>query len=204
MVADATGNRLSLVDAQEKRAMKSFTIDGYHLAGMAIDAKATSLLVSHQVLSSNARTEQDDIRWGSLIQNNVASISLPALADGRTRLTAESLYRLGEFGHGAADPAGVVALGDRFAVAISGTDEVALYSKAQHQAAFVSVGRVPERIFKFRDDRLLCTHRLDQRIAVIDCSGDRPKLECMLGMEQPITTARQRGELAYFFRPVIA
>ena len=47
-------------------------------------------------------------------------------------------------------------------------------------------------------DRLLCMHRSDSRIAVINAQGEVPELQCMLGDERPIAGAEQRGELAYF------
>lgn len=198
ILADAVGNRIQIVSAGTRKNSGSMLLNGYHIGGLALDASAGSLLVAHQVLSSNARTDRDDIRWGSLIQNNVSSISMDALLELKPRLTAEKTYRIGDFGRGSADPADVVAMDDTFAVAIAGTNEVAIYNKQQHQAKFVQVGMVPEQLYRLGSDRLLCSHRLDQRIAVIKLEKEAPKLERMLGKPPQIETAEQRGELAYF------
>lgn len=198
IVADASSNRLVVVDAERRAIAKTFKMNAYHLSGLAMDVSSNSLLVSHQVLSSNARTDRDDIRWGSLIQNNVSSIPLSALSASKSRLDTDTTYRIGDFGHGASDPAGVVSMGGSFAVAVSGSDEVGIYSKQQRQARFVTVGHVPDRLYRLGNDRLLCVHRLDQRIAIIKTTEAVPRLERMLGEAHAVTTAEQRGELAFY------
>ncbi len=198
VVADAYGNRVSIVDAEAGHKVKHWTMSGYHLAGMALDAESQTLLISHQVLSSNARTEKDDLRWGNLIQNNIAAIPLQLLSKSKTRLNPDTIYRLGDFGHGSADPAGLVAAEDRIAVAVMGTDEVGIYYKAKRQASYVAVGHAPDRLVKFGADRLLCSHRFDSRIAVLHWQGDKPRVERMIGEPPKIDTAQLRGELAFY------
>lgn len=44
----------------------------------------------------------------------------------------------------------------------------------------------------------MCLHRLDGRMAMINCSGDQPQLEWMVGHERLPATAAERGELAFF------
>ena len=197
LLADALTNELAILDAPIRRVIHKPKLNGYHISGLAIDRSSARLLVSNQVLSTNAHSDKDDIRWGNLIQNNVSSIAL-GVADEKKRSMSEVSYRLGNFGHGSADPAGIVSLGDRFAVAISGTNEVAIYNKPKHQAKYVAVGRVPDRLWRLGEDRLVCLHRLDARIAVINCAGDQPRLEAMIGQDRLPQTAAQRGELAFF------
>ena len=197
LVADALRNRLALVNAVSRETINTYSFPGHHFAGLAFDSQSKKVFVTHQMLSSNARTDRDDIRWGNLIQNNVAEIPLAKFSQS-SRLSVDNIIRLGEFGHGASDPAGVVAMGERIAVALAGTNQVALYSRKQHQAKFVTVGRVPQRLMLMQGDRLLCLHRSDSRIAVINARGEVPELQCMLGDERPIAGAEQRGELAYF------
>ena len=198
LLADAFTSQMAILDASTRQVIHQPKLPGYHIAGLAFDRLSARVLMSHQVLSTNAHTAVDDIRWGNLIQNNVAAVPLRKLLGTNNRLTTETNYRLGDFGHGSADPAGVVAMGERFAVALSGTNEVSIYTQATHQARSVSVGRVPDRLWRLGEDHVLCLHRLDARIAVINCSRDQPRLEVMLGQERLPTSAAERGELAFF------
>ena len=125
LVADAFGGQLAVVDAKNRRMEAKQTIHGHNLRGLALTDDRSEVLISHQILSRIARTDFDDIHWGSLMQNVVSRFPIAALfsppADFR-----KSVQRvpLGDPGQGFADPTGVVAFPDGFAVLSGGAREL--------------------------------------------------------------------------------
>ena len=207
LIADAFGDQLAVISLKEKNVASSHRILGYHIAGLAVDAARNTLLVTHQRLSRHAETSLDDIHWGNLIQNRVTEIDIASLQGGAT--VESKRFRslsLDDTGHGAADPAGVVADRGEYVVAISGTNQVAYRipasqtrnSNDQTQWRFVDAGVRPTRVVRIENRRFACLNAGEGTISIFECSDSDCKLVNRIGEPRLPKNAGERGE-QYFF-----
>ncbi len=196
LVADAFGGRLAMLGRSDDQPVQSELV-GHHIRGLLLHGD--EVLVSHQILSSLARTEFADVHWGTLMQNVVSRVRLGNLTDGR--LTATTLA-LGDTGRGAADPGSLAELPDgRVAVVLSGVDEVMVSTLPDAAGAFqfasgtrTPVGRRPVDVAITADGTLLIANLLDNTVTAV-----RPDGSTTLHGEAPATrTAAERGEVAFF------
>ena len=129
LVADAFGGRLCVIDADDQRVETTQTLRGHNIRGLAVTNDGASVLVSHQILSRVARSDFDDVHWGSLMQNVVSRIPIAALSLPPAGFH-QSIERvsLGDVGRGFADPTDVVALPDGFAVLSGGARQLSIYN----------------------------------------------------------------------------
>ncbi len=155
IVADSVGGKLALVN-QEQGVSDCAEINGHHIGGLARSTDGANLLIAHQQLSPNARTDEDDLRWGLLIKNSLINVQLPWSKNQRQRPKVIETIQLGKFGYGAADPSALVTLRERVVVALSGINQVALIPRERSRISFVTVGRVPERLVRLGDQFLCC------------------------------------------------
>ncbi len=169
LIADALGGSLAVVDAKTGTVIASHQINGHHIGGLVCDHASNSVLLTHQRLSKIAETSFDDVHWGTLMQNLITQIPLPSLLQSSDKLASTARqYRLGKPGHGCADPSSIVTWSDgRLAVAIAGTDEVALGRLGSHSFQFVSVGAKPTKLVQVGFERLLCMNELDDSVSML-------------------------------------
>jgi cytochrome c peroxidase len=153
-------------------------------------------LISHQILSRIARSDVDDIHWGSLMQNVVSRIPIGALgrppADFRKSVHH---IQLGDTGRGFADPTGIVALPDGFAVLSGGARQLSIY-KNREPAHRVDVGRRPTRLSWLSDDLLAVANEHDGTISLVSMTGEvQPKtIELSTEGSSPVSA----GEAAFY------
>jgi Di-haem cytochrome c peroxidase len=199
LIADAFGGSLAILDAVTGKIVTQQQIQGHHVGGLCYDEASQTALITHQRLSTIAETNYDDIHWGTLMQNLVSQVPIQSLLEPTGKINAQArLYRLGNPGKGAADPAGIVSWPDgRFAVAIAGSNEVGFGKLGDNDVQFVSVGAKPTKILKLGEDQLLCINELDDTISVIDKAGD-PSVIKTIGEPKRGTSLAAQGELDFY------
>lgn len=199
LVADAFGGSLAIIDAENAKIVARHQLQGHHIGGMFYDETSNTVLITHQRLSAIAESSYDDIHWGTLIQNLVSQIPIQTLLDPAGKISAKArLYRLGRPGKGSADPAGIVSWSvGRFAVAISGGNEVAFGKLGTSDLQFVSVGAKPTKLIKVDEELLLCINELDDSISVIDKAGE-PSVIKTIGEPKRATSLAAQGELDFY------
>ena len=200
LVADAFGGHLAVVDPQTASVVAVDDLSGHHIGGMTRDAAQNRILITHQRLSHVAETNRDDIHWGTLIQNNVTSIPESALLDAAGPLmNSARSFELGDVGNGAGDPSGIVTCDDgRYAVAVAGTDQVAVWSGQAEAPVFIDVGRMPTRLSAFGpSSALLCLNTLDDTVSLID-NGNELLVVKVFGTPRLLENPEDRGAAAFF------
>ena len=199
LVADAFGGGLVVIDAVTASIVARHRITGHHIGGLAFDRTSNSVLVSHQRLSKIAETGHDDIHWGTLMQNLISKIDVPKMLDPTRNISATAQqFRLGTPGHGCADPSSIsVWMGGRFAVSITGSDEVAVGQLESHKFQFVRVGAKPTRLAQFGVDGLLCVNELDGTVSLLRGTNEL-KVERTIGTANGEISAAEQGERDFF------
>jgi hypothetical protein len=107
------------------------SIPAHQIRGLAWSSDGERLLLTHQVLHTDARTTQPDIHWGNLMINCLRSLTrIDLLTPDADLLQGSRLGPLGEVDHSAGDPAGLAVNSDgRVIVALAGVGEVAIGSE---------------------------------------------------------------------------
>jgi YVTN family beta-propeller protein len=197
VVADAFGGKLAVVDAERGVIESMRSIPGHNIRGLAVSADGKQLLLTQQLLAEEVPTRADDIRWGNIITNGVRSLSLDDVLQPNADWLAHSrLHPLGEFGRGAADPAGLAVVGDKWVVALAGTGEVAFGPELHGDWPRLHAGRRPTAI-AHSGNRLFVADTFGDTITVIDSDKIKKIAEISLGPTPELTSA-QRGELLFF------
>ncbi len=171
LVADAFGGKLAVIDAGKQRVEAKQTIHGHNIRGLAVTEDGSGILISHQILSRVVRSDFDDIHWGSLMQNVVSRVPIAML----TRSPAEfrksvQCVPLGDTGRGFADPTGIVALADGFAVLSGGARQLSIFKNGERTSLF-DVGRRPTRLLRLSEDRLAVVNEHDGTLSVVSTTG---------------------------------
>ncbi len=197
VVADAFGGKLAVVDAERGLVESVRTIPGHNIRGLALSADGKELLLTQQLLAVEMPTLSDDIRWGNIITNGVRLLSVDDVLQPNADLLAHSrLHPLGRFVRGAADPTGLVVIGDKIVIALAGTGEVAFGPELQDDWPRLHVGRRPTAIAQ-AGNRLVVADTFGDKITVIDSDKIEKIAEISLG-QTPELTSVQRGELLFF------
>jgi cytochrome c peroxidase len=197
VVSDAFGGRLAVVDTESGVIESVRSVPGHNIGGLVLTADGTQLLLSQQTLAEETPTRADDIRWGNVITNGMRSLSLDDLMKPDNDLLGHGhLHPLGEFGHGAADPAGVSVIGDKIVVALAGTGEVAFGPKLRSDWPRLRVGRRPTALASV-GSRIFVADTHGDSVSVIDSDKVEKVAEVSLGPAPELTPA-QRGELMFF------
>lgn len=199
LVADAFGGKLAIVDAGTAAVVSQHELAGHHIGGLTLDSDAANVLITHQRVSRIAQTNRDDIHWGTLMQNGVTTIAQKDLLNPTKPPGRRQAFRqLGDAGNGAGDPAGLATWANAsFAVAIAGTDQVAVCASNSEDPVFVDVGRLPTQVIALRSNQLLCINSLDDTASIIDIRQE-PVVSQTLGKPRKLITAVDHGEVAYF------
>lgn len=196
LVADAFGGRLVLVD-ERGRIRARHTLHGHQIRGLCLSSDGSQVLIAHQILSRVARTTQDDIHWGSLMQNVVTAIPVASLTT-TAPITAATTMTLpvGDTGNGAADPSGLCAWRDGFVVASTGSDRVWVTEALQRPPRDLPVGIAPTRVVRLPDERLAVLNSLDATISVVDLAA--ATVVHTVGDAAEPSRPAERGRRAFF------
>jgi len=169
VIADAFGGKLVLVQCGNAvRSVASQELFGHHIGGLAVSDDGQRLLVSHQVLSRLAHTTQDDIHWGSLMQNVVSLIAADTL-----ELSAEQfdhqrrVIPVGDTGGAAADPVSVAFWRDGLVVSSAGSDRVWSAASMNEPLVATPVGNLPSSMVMLPDDRVATGNLFDNTVSVV-------------------------------------
>ena len=157
------------------------------------------LWFSHQLLRDTARTEEEHIHWGILLENFVSSIPLQRLLQ-RTHQRQLRLdrVRIGDAGNGAGDPAGVALLRDRIAVTLSGTDQLALIDRVGVREIRLPTGSRPlDVVCDERRQRAFVLNSLADSVTLVDLQEPAVLRTVSLG-PRPEPGPVERGEAAFF------
>ena len=198
LVADAFGGQLAVIDASSNSIIANHEMPFHHVGEMTRTSES-QILITHQRLSKVAETSRDDIHWGNLMLNGVSSISESLIINDVEPVSRNLHFRsLGDVGNGAADSAGIIAWsGDKIAVAVAGTNQVAFWNGHARTPMFVDVGLMPTRLIHFGASRILCVNTLDDTASLIDFSNGL-RVEKVFGNPRVPVTAEERGEIAFY------
>jgi DNA-binding beta-propeller fold protein YncE len=200
VVADAFGGHLAVVDAAAGRLVAVHELTGHNLRGLALGPDGHTLLVSHQVLDQRAAATRKNIEHGALMANVVRSIPLDRLlTPGADLDRAGRLFRLGEVGAGAGDPAGLAIVDSgHVAVALAGVNEVALLRPDGKAGRRVAVGRCPTAVLAGAPgERLVVLNTFGDSLSLLDARRGAVTRTISLG-PQPRLGPQDRGELLFY------
>jgi len=203
LVADAFAGQLAVIDIPAGRLQNVQQITGHNIAGLYLSDDRKAVFVSHQILAERLPTTRENIAAGRLMRNMVRRIPLALLENGNISLDENSqLISLGTRGHGAGDPSGLlVAEGNRLAVTLAGTQELALIHAALSQSPDETRIRVGHRpTFVLGDsagEMLIVGNTLDDSLSVIDPRKSTIVHTISLG-PQPEWLPQDRGERLFY------
>jgi cytochrome c peroxidase len=197
VVADAFGGNLAVVNVRRGVVESVRAVPGHNIRGLALSADGKQLLLTQQLLAEDTPTRADDIRWGNVISNGVRSLALEDVTNSSADLLHQSrLLPLGEFLHGAADPAGLAVAEGKIVVALAGTGEVAFGSELHGGWPRVAVGRRPTTI-AVAGRRTFVADTFDDAITIVDIPDRKNIVTISLGSTPELGPA-ERGELLFF------
>jgi YVTN family beta-propeller protein len=197
VVADAFGGKLAVVNVQRGVVESVRVVPGLNIRGLAVGADGKQLLLSQQLLAEDTPTRSDDIRWGNVISNGVRSLSLEDVANPSADLLQHSrLLPLGEFLHGAADPAGLSVADGKILVTLAGTGEVAFGPELHGDWPRLSVGRRPT-VLGVSGRRAFVADTFGDAVTILDIPGRKKIATISLG-RMPEPGPAERGELLFF------
>lgn len=216
-VADAFRGEGAVIKSDGTRTLLK-PLRGHNIRGLLLHKD--ELFVTHQRISEIARTDFSDLHWGMLMQNVLTRVPLENLRSGEFR---GKTVPIGEAGSGSADPSTIVKLpDDRFAVALSGANEVVVSSTVDAGGKFwfdesprYPTGTRPVHLAIAEDARtLVVANEFDHRLTTIrfppldaypkDWDGRTfnrlvPETSSVEAQAKPLElTAEQRGRVAFF------
>ncbi len=201
VVADAFGGTLALLDGRRGNVRQKRVIPGHQLRGMGLLEGGKRLVIAQQVLNPLARTDDNDVHWGILMSNDLRWLKLTALLDPQSDLFEQShMTPLGEASHGAADPAGLVVVGEDsplVVVALAGVGEIAYGHPTDYVFRRMRVGRHPTAVAACDRCRIFVADTFDDTISVIDMNAEERIAVWHLGPVRPPTLA-EKGEMAFY------
>ena len=200
IVADAFGGRLAVIDPARGEIVQLRELPAHNIRGLAFNADASRLLVSHQILNSLARTTRDDVHWGMLMGNIVRSLKLGNVLDTEIDVLRGSVvHPVGEAGNAAGDPATIaLAAKGQIAVALAGVGEVGLFSEDDSNMRRVAVAGRPAALVVTPDgSHVYAADELGDAISVVSVDKAVKTAEISLG-PQPELSVADRGERLFF------
>ena len=147
--------------------------------------------VMHTVLNEYARTNPQEIQWGVLLTNDLRIVNVDRLLDD----DETNIYKNGRFhpvgipGNGAAEPTDISVHQEtgRVAVAVGGTDQVAIGDVNSVAFRFVDVGRFPSAVAWAPDgSELYVANQFDDTYSVVDVSNRKLVRQVSLGAMRPL------------------
>lgn len=199
LVADAFGGQLAIVNAETGHIARSLQLPGHNIAGLALSPGGTEVWLTHQALNESLPTTRENIVRGLLVDNVLHKLSVTALLDSQTNWRRNSkVLRLGSFGAGAGDPAGLAPISDHEQlIAFAGVDQAAITTPKGSELR-LPVGRRPTAVVAIElGKRYAVLNRLDDSVTLITHDGDWRTQTVSLGPQPPLSSA-DRGERLFF------
>lgn len=196
VVADAFGSKLAVVDPDQGVVESVRELPAHSIRQLRLHPTKPRLMMSHQMLSRLAHTTFDDVHWGGLMVNCLRSLPLADVLDPKADLLKQSqLDYLGGPEQGAGDPAGfVITPAGLIAVALSGTDEVAVDDGNHLYAKRVKTGSRPSAMaLSPSGSQAFVVNTLSDSVTIIDMERRTALGTISLGAI-PELTAADRGE----------
>ena len=202
LVTDAFAGGIAMVDAATHCVTAIRQIHGHAIRGLDRSLDGASVVVTHQRLSRVARTEFDDLHWGNTIQSLVSRFSVDALLDDQaTQLEPIERIRLGDIGHGFADPTGIVDAGDWQVIASGGANQLAIV-RGGRVVDRLNTGLRPTKVIRVSDRRLLVLNAHEASITEVKVDEFEPEADAptvatrTIELGQP--PAATPGEIAFY------
>lgn len=196
IVADGFGSKLAVIDPDKGVVESVRELPAHSIRQLRLHPTKPRLMMSHQMLSRLAHTTFDDVHWGGLMVNCLRSLPLADVLDPQADLLKQSqLDYLGGPEQGAGDPAGfVITSAGLIAVALSGTDEVAIDDGNRLYAKRVPAGVRPTAMALDQSGgQAFVVNTLSDSVTMLDIANRTALGTISLG-STPELTAADRGE----------
>jgi YVTN family beta-propeller protein len=210
IVADSFGGHLAVVDTNRMSLTSVTHIEGCNIRGLAQSPDGEKLLVAHQNVNRLAHSTKDDLRWGLLVTNHVRIFDMedvvyheepdPDIAPPEVSYRAKSqLVHLGDFGHGAGDPAElVVTRRGKVLIALAGVNQLGVAGETDLLFQHIDVGQRPTAlVWDDTNDRAYVANTFSDSISVVDTKRGEVTDELELGPTSPLDSEDQ-GEVLFF------
>jgi YVTN family beta-propeller protein len=200
IVADAFGGELAVIDTQSNRPVRTLTIPGHNIRGMALAPDARHLLITHSILTESAASTRDNVFWGIVMTSNMRVIPFAALLDtNRNPVREAHTHFFGDPGNAAGDPEAVAVLPNGTTiVTFAGVGDVAVGQYTPYAFRRVGVGRRPTAVAISPDQKLAyVANAHSDTISVIDIEQRRETHTIPIGPEPQLRLAEEGEQLFY-------
>lgn len=208
IVADGFGRELCVLDTETMSVKVQHDFFGSSIRSLVHWSSGDSLspgyrsrvLALHSMVNEYAKTDENEIHWGVLITNDVHVVDTQRLVQDNQ----EGIYRTGKVhpvgipGNGAAEPTcmslhqptGAVA------VAIGGTDQIAIGKVDSFTYRYVDVGRYPSSVVWSKSGaEIYVANQFDDSISVVDTLSGKVTRVIEQGPIRELTTAELGEQL---------
>ena len=202
VVADAFGGKLAVVDRERATLDSVRNLPAHNIRGFAVTSDGRSLIVAHQRLHRQARTDFEDVFWGRFVTSHVRYLSLDAvLSNGSDEelLRDSDLMNLGEPYSGAGDPADLVCgPSGAVVVALGGVGEVAVERSRLGQFRRYGVGTRPSALALLPGGKAVyVADAIGDQVSVVEVLSGKTIKTISLG-PRPDPTKVERGERLFY------
>jgi DNA-binding beta-propeller fold protein YncE len=195
LVADAFGGQLAIVNIDTATIVRILQLPGHNIGGMTLSPDGSQVWLTHQTLDQSLPTTRDNIIRGLLVDNVLRNLSIQVLLDPQANWRRTSnTTRLGSFGAGAGDPAGLAPISNQEQlIAFAGVDEAAVTTPNGSELR-LSVGRRPTAVVTIDSGkRYAVLNTLDDSVTFVTFDDVWKTQTISLG-PQPLLTSADRGE----------
>jgi hypothetical protein len=199
LIADAFGGQLAIINADTGHIARSLQLPGYNIRGMSLSPDGSEVWLTHQMLDESLPTTRENIIRGLLVDNVLHKLSVKSLLDPQANWRRNSdILRLGSFGAGAGDPAGLAPLNDQEQlIAIAGVDEAAITTPNGSELR-LPVGRRPTAVVPIEPGRRYAVlNTLDDSVTLVTYNDEWKTQTISLGPQPPLSSA-DRGERLFY------
>ncbi len=198
MVADSFGREVMILDQKDGHTIVNHDFFGTSIRGLARYGK--DLVTLHAMLNEFSRTDQNEIHWGVLMANDVRLIDIDLLLKekGERIYMGGRVNPVGVPGNGSAEPTSMSLHGssNKVAVAVGGTDMVAIGRTDGYTYQYVAVGKYPSAVCWSADgESLYVANQFDDSISVVDVSGAQVASVISQGTIRELTEAELGEQL---------
>ena len=173
-VADNFGRELLILDPKDGHVITNHDFFGTSIRGLSVYGK--DLVTLHAMLNEFSRTDQNEIHWGVLMANDVRLVDIDLLLKER----GDKIYvggrvnPVGVPGNGSAEPTDLAIhqASGQVAVAVGGTDMLAIGQTDGYTYKYVPVGRYPSTAIWSGDGlTVYVANQFDDTISVVDAQA---------------------------------
>ncbi len=198
VVADNFGRELLVLDPKDGHVIVAHDFFGTSIRGLK--RYGNDLVTLHAMLNEFSRTDQNEIHWGVLMANDVRLIDVDLLMKerGDRIYVGGRVNPVGVPGNGSAEPTSmeVHASTGKVAVAVGGTDIVAIGRTDGYTFQYVPVGRYPSAVCWANDgNALYVANQFDDSISVVDVRGAKVSSVISQGTIRDLTAAELGEQL---------